>query len=115
MKAGGTVEIPKSFPHVVVAALLQNNEGAVFIARFPKWGNRWAIPGGKVKYGEPLLDALRREVREETSVEIGRADFLRLSESIRDPCFGDGTAHVILIDYLVREFRGEPVLDLREL
>src|SRR5690349_6107396 len=102
-------------PRVVVAAILLNKEGSVFLARFPKWGNSWAIPGGKVEYGEPLLNALRREVREETAINIVDADFLRVSESIFDPSFGDGTAHMVLIDFVVTEFSGAPILDQREL
>jgi nucleoside triphosphatase len=115
MKEGGIMEIPTNRPYVVVAAILLNKEGAVFLARFPKWGNRWAIPGGKVEYGESLLNALRREVREETSINIVGADFLRMSESICDPSFANGTAHMVLIDFLVRDYTGEPILDQREL
>jgi 8-oxo-dGTP pyrophosphatase MutT (NUDIX family) len=33
-------------------------------------GNRWGIPGGKLSKGEPLLDALIREVAEETGYAL---------------------------------------------
>jgi len=33
--------------------------------------NLWGIPGGKIKWGELSEDALRREIKEETDLEIG--------------------------------------------
>gem|GEM_PF-208038 len=33
--------------------------------------NRWELPGGKLDHGEELKEALAREVKEETSIDIG--------------------------------------------
>jgi 8-oxo-dGTP pyrophosphatase MutT (NUDIX family) len=35
-------------------------------------GNRWGIPGGKLNKGEPLIDAIIREVFEETGYQLER-------------------------------------------
>jgi 8-oxo-dGTP diphosphatase len=53
---------------VVVSCLVRNANGEVLLVRHHKRG--WEIPQGRVEEGESLLDALHREVREETGVEI---------------------------------------------
>ena len=40
------------------------------------------IPCGKVKYGERVENAVRREVEEETGLELGRLEFSHYDESI---------------------------------
>lgn len=53
---------------VVVGCLVRNDRDEVLLIRHHKRG--WEIPQGRVEEGEDLLAALRREVREETGVEI---------------------------------------------
>lgn len=53
---------------IAVAGLVSNTEGGILLARHPRRG--WEIPGGQVDEGENLIHALKREVREETGVEI---------------------------------------------
>ena len=47
----------------VVYALIQNEEGNVLLVHNTDGGG-WSLPGGKVEYGETLVEALKREVRE---------------------------------------------------
>jgi len=55
--------------HIVcVAAFVRDEAGRVLMVRSPKRG--WELPGGQVEEGESLTDALRREIHEETGVEI---------------------------------------------
>jgi 8-oxo-dGTP diphosphatase len=60
----------KSSPRhsVVVGSLVRNAEDQILLIRHHQRG--WEIPQGRVEEGENLLDALRREVREEAGVEI---------------------------------------------
>lgn len=53
---------------VVVGCLVRNARNDVLLIRHHKRG--WEIPQGRVEEGESLIDALRREVREEAGVEI---------------------------------------------
>ena len=39
-------------------------------------GDFWAPPGGGVEFGEPLADALKREFKEETNLDIEPGAFL---------------------------------------
>jgi len=37
--------------------------------------SEWDIPGGRVKFGEDLKEALKREIKEETGIEVASDDF----------------------------------------
>lgn len=53
---------------VVVSCLVRNEEGRILLIRHRKRG--WEIPQGRAEEGESLMDALHREVLEETGVEV---------------------------------------------
>ncbi|WP_305044584.1 NUDIX hydrolase [Geoalkalibacter sp.] len=53
---------------VVVGGLVRNEQGEILLIRHHRRG--WEIPQGRVEEGEGLLDALHREVREETGLDI---------------------------------------------
>jgi len=55
--------------HIVAAgALVHNERGQFLLVRHPERG--WEIPGGYVNTGEDLINALQREVKEETGIDI---------------------------------------------
>jgi 8-oxo-dGTP diphosphatase len=65
-----------SAPVDVAVAVLIRSDGAVLLAQRPAgkiYPGYWEFPGGKVEPGEPIADALRREIREELGIEIERA------------------------------------------
>ena len=74
-------------PLVTVDAIIEVEGGMVLIKRSnPPFGH--ALPGGFVDYGESLEDAVRREAREETGLELrDLAQFHTYSSPGRDPRF----------------------------
>lgn len=72
--------------------------------RHPEAGH-WSIPGGKIDFLEPIEDALRREVAEETGLVLGRLRLLCVTDQI-DP---DTPEHWVAPTYLAESFTGEPI------
>lgn len=63
-------------PVDVAVGVLVRPDGTVLLAQRPRskvYAGYWEFPGGKVEPGEPVGDALKREIREELGIEIERA------------------------------------------
>ncbi|MEM0372329.1 MAG: NUDIX domain-containing protein [archaeon] len=71
----------------VVAALIVNAEGKIFLMKSPKWKDYYTLPGGRVKYGERLENAVKREVKEETNLDVVDVRPICFEEMIFDPDF----------------------------
>ncbi len=56
----------------VVAAIIHDSDGRIFATQrgYGDMKHGWEFPGGKVEFGEPLEDALKREIYEELETRI---------------------------------------------
>lgn len=88
-------------PVVTVGAAVFDPAGRVLMIRTHKWSDKWGIPGGKVKWGEPCEEALRRELREETALEVGDIRFVLVQDCIHSEEFYRDE-HFLLLNYACR-------------
>ncbi|MGD8925987.1 MAG: NUDIX hydrolase [Thioalkalispiraceae bacterium] len=70
--------------------------------------NQWAIPGGKVKLGEPLKTAVEREVLEETGIVIDAVKPIFTFEVIQNQN-NDTYLHYVIIDFMAEYTSGTPI------
>jgi nucleoside triphosphatase len=89
----------QQYPEPTVGALILNPQGELFLMRSHKWADCYVVPGGHVELGESMEDALRREVKEETALDIYDIQFLRFQEFIYDDAFWK-RRHFIFFDYV---------------
>ncbi|MDO8519805.1 MAG: HAD hydrolase-like protein [Deltaproteobacteria bacterium] len=75
------------------------NRGDIFLIQTHKWSHTFGIPGGKIKKGETMEDALRREIREETGMEIKNIRFALAQDSINSKEFYRPNQHFLLLNF----------------
>ena len=70
-----------NYTHFVsVAGLVINDSGEILLVKSPRRG--WEYPGGLVEPGETLQDALIREIKEESGIEVKITGFIGLCKNI---------------------------------
>jgi ADP-ribose pyrophosphatase len=101
-------EYPQA-PVVGVGAVVIR-EGRVLLIRRANEPNRgqWSIPGGVVRLGETLAQAVVREVREECHVQVDAGHVLATFDLIQRDGGGQLQYHYVLVDLVARHLNGEP-------
>ena len=93
---------------VGVGAVVFRGDDVLLIRRGkPPFLGQWSIPGGALHHGEKLEDAVRREVREETGVDIRLGGLIGVFEAL--PALAGGARHVVMVDYWADWTAGAPV------
>jgi 8-oxo-dGTP diphosphatase len=74
---------PKHF--VSAGAVVLNDEGKILLIRGPCRG--WEQPGGQVELGESIEEAVKREVKEETGIDIEIIKFFGIYQNLTSNVF----------------------------
>ena len=68
---------------------------------------QWSIPGGMLELGESMEEGVRRELAEETSLEVRVGALIEVFERIIPDEAGRVRYHFVIVDYLCERVRGE--------
>jgi len=101
-------------PRVGIGAMILNKKGQVLLghrnddpikASSDLHGEGcWTMPGGKLDFGETLLDGACREVFEETNIRVDKSKtkLISLTDEVRPD------THYVTAGFLCKDFEGEP-------
>ena len=95
-------------PFLGVGALIFENGKLLIVERASDpFKGYWSLPGGILECGETLDHGVRREVLEETGLEIEPLSVFEIFERIIPDTEGKAEYHYVVIDYLCRRTGGE--------
>ena len=97
-------------PVVGVGAVIVRGDRALLIKRGhePRKGE-WSLPGGLLELGESLTDAVQREIREETGLDVALGPVIETFDRVHRDDQGRIRFHFVIIDYVAWSDVGEAV------
>ncbi len=90
--------VDQMFPEPTVGVFIINIKGELLLLKSYKWPDKYVVPGGHVELGESLNDAVKREAKEETGLDVYDLEFICFQEFVYDPSFWK-PRHFIFFDF----------------
>ena len=101
------IEYPER-PIAGVGVVVSRNEEVLLVKRKKDpYKGQWSIPGGKQRLGETVTQAVRRELMEETGVEVNELTLIDVIDIIVPDEEGKILYHYIVADYRAHWLSGE--------
>jgi nucleoside triphosphatase len=102
------------YPEPTVGAIILNKEGKMLLVKSSKWFDKFVIPGGHIELGERMVDAVKREIKEEIGLDIEVIEMLEIQEAVFNPEFAK-RKHFIFIDFLAKCKNDNVIVDNDEI
>jgi len=100
------------WPQLIVDAFIKKNGKYLAIKRVKNVEvGTWEVPGGRVKFGEKVEDALIREIKEETGLKIKIKKFLGYGQGLKCPHENGTTRHRFILYFECEVISGKLKLD----
>ncbi len=74
--------MPPNQRMVAACAYVENAAGEILLVRTRDRPDTWEMPGGRVEAGETLVEAVRREVAEETGIQVEPSALVGVYENV---------------------------------
>lgn len=98
------------YPEPIAGAFMFNEKGEVLLVKSPKWYGKYICPGGHIEIGESFEDAVKREVKEETGLEVYDIKPLSVHNCVFSKEFYK-KKHIVLLDFTCKAKPGKIVLN----
>jgi 8-oxo-dGTP diphosphatase len=93
----------EGYPVIAVGSVIVHQNKVLLVKHVPQkagfWAGKWICPGGRLQFGETLRAAAKREVLEETGLEIEIKGEPIVFERVVKDTTEDTLLHVIYIDF----------------
>jgi ADP-ribose pyrophosphatase YjhB (NUDIX family) len=97
-------------PVVGVGAVIVRDGRALIVKRAHEPRNgEWSLPGGLLELGESLQDAVRREIKEETTLDVTIGPIIETFDRVHHDDQGRIRYHFVIIDFVCWAEGGEAV------
>lgn len=93
---------------VAVGGIVENEDGNILLVKTQHGG--WVCPGGQVEVGENLMDALSREIKEESGIDTVISHLIGVYSNTGIYKWHDGVTDIttkVMLDYVCRPVGGE--------
>ncbi|MDQ1912632.1 NUDIX hydrolase [Paenibacillus sp. GD4] len=93
---------------VAVSGIVESEQGQVLLVKTKHGG--WVCPGGQVEAGENLMDALIREIKEESGIDVMVSHLFGVFSNTGTHKWHDGVTDVptkVMLDFVCKPLGGE--------
>ncbi|KRE24890.1 NUDIX hydrolase [Paenibacillus sp. Soil522] len=93
---------------VAVGGIVENEQGHVLLVKTQHGG--WVFPGGQVEVGENLMDALIREIKEESGIDVVVSYLIGVYSNTGIHKWHDGVTDIptkVMLDFMCKPIGGE--------
>ncbi len=75
----------KKYPRIGIGVMIQNKKGEVLLGlrQGAHAAGEWSCPGGHLEFGETIFETAKREVKEETDLDVEEFKLISVSDDLR--------------------------------